>query len=103
MSDSTPHSGCALEAANLFYRYPDGRLALDDLSIRVEAGERLGIIGPSGAGKSTFLLHLNGVLLPVSGEVRIGELPVRRDTLMEVRSRVGIVFQNPDEIGRAHV
>ncbi|MBN8730111.1 MAG: ABC transporter ATP-binding protein [Acidobacteria bacterium] len=97
MSDSTPHSGCTIDAANLVYRYPDGRLALDDLSLRVEAGERLGIIGPSGAGKSTFLLHLNGVLLPASGEVRIGDLPVRRDTLMQVRSRVGIVFQNPDD------
>lgn len=97
LPNSTPQSGCSIDAEQLVYRYPDGRLALDGLSLQVAPGERLGIIGPSGAGKSTFLLHLNGVLLPASGEVRIGDLAVRRDTLMEVRSRVGIVFQNPDD------
>jgi cobalt/nickel transport system ATP-binding protein len=89
--------GCAVEADRLVYRYPDGRLALDNVSLHIAAGERLGIIGPSGAGKSTFLLHLNGVLLPASGLVRIGGEPVVRTNLMHIRSRVGIVFQNPDD------
>ncbi len=89
--------GCAVEADRLVYRYPDGRLALDNVSLHIAAGERLGIIGPSGAGKSTFLLHLNGVLLPASGLVRIGGEPVVRTNLMNIRSRVGIVFQNPDD------
>jgi cobalt/nickel transport system ATP-binding protein len=79
------------------FRYAHGRLALDNLSVRIAAGERLGVIGPSGAGKSTFLLHLNGVLLPSSGVVRIDGEPVQRDRLREVRSKVGIVFQNPDD------
>jgi cobalt/nickel transport system ATP-binding protein len=86
-----------VDAEQLVFRYPDGRVALDNLSIQVSAGERLGIIGPSGAGKSTFLLHLNGVLLPSSGVVRIGGEPVVRERLRETRSKVGIVFQNPDD------
>jgi cobalt/nickel transport system ATP-binding protein len=91
------HRGCGVEADRLVYRYGDGRLALDNLSLCIAPGERLGIIGPSGAGKSTFLLHLNGVLLPSSGSVRIdGELIERRN-LMNIRRRVGIVFQNPDD------
>ena len=86
-----------MEAESLFYYYLDGRKALDGLSLRVEAGERLAIIGASGAGKSTFLLHLNGVLLPASGEVRVDGEAVRRKNLASIRSRVGIVFQNPDD------
>ncbi|MCC6293425.1 MAG: ABC transporter ATP-binding protein [Bryobacterales bacterium] len=97
MSGHTHTNGCVIDATNLEYHYPDGRAALNGLSLRVEAGERVGIIGPSGAGKSTFLLHLNGVLLPQSGEVRVDGVKVERATLRQVRSRVGIVFQNPDD------
>lgn len=79
------------------FRYPDGRMALDGLSLKVAAGERLGIIGQSGAGKSTFLLHLNGVLLPSSGAVRIDGETVCKSNLAAIRSRVGLVFQNPDD------
>ena len=86
-----------MEADCLVFRYPDGRIALDGLSLHVAAGERLGIIGPSGAGKSTFLLHLNGVLLPESGCVRIDGEAVQRKNLMHIRGQVGIVFQNPDD------
>ena len=88
---------CRVEVDSLSYRYPDGRLALDNVSVQISAGERLGIIGPSGAGKSTFLLHLNGVLLPTKGVVRIAGESVMRSTLMQIRSMVGIVFQNPDD------
>jgi cobalt/nickel transport system ATP-binding protein len=72
-------------------------LALDELSIRVAAGDRLGIIGPSGAGKSTFLLHLNGVFLPQSGAVRIDGEVVSSSNLRRIRGKVGLVFQNPDD------
>jgi cobalt/nickel transport system ATP-binding protein len=86
-----------VEADHLVFKYGDGRAALDNLSLSVEPGERLGIIGPSGAGKSTFLLHLNGVLLPAAGSVRIDGQQVERWNLMDIRRRVGIVFQNPDD------
>lgn len=92
-----PTHPCSVEADNLVFRYPDGRLALNQLSLAIAPGERLGIIGPSGAGKSTFLLHLNGVLLPSAGVVRIDGLPVCPANLPEIRRRVGIVFQNPDD------
>lgn len=90
-------NGCDIEADNLTYRYPDGREALRGVSLRIEAGERVGIIGPSGAGKSTFLLQLNGVLLPSSGVIRIGGEVVHARNLMQIRRKVGIVFQNPDD------
>jgi cobalt/nickel transport system ATP-binding protein len=96
-AEPTGRRGYRVETEGLVYRYADGRTALDGLSLRVEPGERLGIIGPSGAGKSTFLLHLNGVFLPAGGVVRIDGQTVERKNLMEIRRHVGIVFQNPDD------
>jgi ABC-2 type transport system ATP-binding protein len=70
----------ALEARNLSRRYGE-RVALHDVSFRVEAGERLGVIGPNGAGKTTLLSILAGILAPTSGEVstpgRPGWVPQR--------------------------
>ncbi len=86
-----------VEARGLGYRYPDGHTALRDVNFRIHQGESVAIIGGNGAGKSTLLLHLNGVLTPSSGEVRIGDLPVTADTLAEVRRSVGLVFQDPDD------
>jgi cobalt/nickel transport system ATP-binding protein len=78
------------------YRYPDGQEALRDVCLEVRAGETLGLLGPNGAGKSTLLLHTNGLLLG-AGTVRVGDLPVGEKTLAAVRSRVGLLFQNPDD------
>lgn len=86
-----------VEAVNLSYRYPDGHLALDAVSFSITHGESVAVIGANGAGKSTLLQHLNGCLLPSSGEVRIGHLPVTRQSLDTVRRTVGMVFQNPDD------
>lgn len=97
MQDEEKQTGCSVEASRLVFRFGDGRVALDDVSLRIDPGERLGIIGPSGAGKSTFLLHLNGILLPTAGTVLIDGEPIRRQNLMRIRRRVGIVFQNPDD------
>jgi cobalt/nickel transport system ATP-binding protein len=87
----------ALEVGGLCYRYPDGHEALRGLDLRVRAGERVAILGPNGAGKSTLVLHLNGILSPQAGLVRVGDLPVRKPHLAEVRRRVGVVFQDPDD------
>lgn len=89
----------AVLVEDLCYRYPgaEGRLALDGVTLAIEPGERLAILGASGAGKSTFLLQLNGVLTPTSGTVTIHGMRVHAGSLRQIRSQVGIVFQNPDD------
>jgi energy-coupling factor transporter ATP-binding protein EcfA2 len=71
--------------------------ALSDLSLAVEPGEHVAIVGPNGAGKSTLLLHLNGILEPSAGEIGIGGLRVSPENAPEIRCRVGLVFQDPDD------
>lgn len=86
-----------VEARGLFYDYPDGRSALRDVSFRIHHGEAVAIIGANGAGKSTLLLHLNGVLKPSAGDVRIGGFPITSGNLAAVRRTVGLVFQDSDD------
>ncbi|MGD8866672.1 MAG: ABC transporter ATP-binding protein [Gemmatimonadales bacterium] len=82
----------------LSYGYPGAASpALSDVSISVAAGEHVAIVGPNGAGKSTLLLHLNGILEPATGSVNIGSLGVGPENLPEIRRRVGLVFQDPDD------
>jgi cobalt/nickel transport system ATP-binding protein len=80
------------------YRYPDGTLALKNVDLNIGKGEKLAIVGPNGAGKSTLLLHLNGLLKPLSGNVRFRgkSIDYSRRGLQELRKSVGLVFQEPD-------
>jgi cobalt/nickel transport system ATP-binding protein len=87
----------ALEVRDLHFRYPDGRVALEGVNLRVDPGERVAILGPNGAGKTTLVLHLNGILTPQAGAVTVGGLALTKATLREVRRRVAIVFQDPDD------
>ncbi len=87
----------ALRVTELSFAYPDGRRALEGIDLTVQPGERVALLGPNGAGKTTLVLHLNGVLRPATGSVQVGGLPVIREHLREVRRRVGIVFQDPDD------
>lgn len=87
----------AIETVGLAFDYPDGRRALDGIDLTVAPGERVAVLGPNGAGKTTFILQLNAVLTPIAGTVRIGGLDVGRDNLREIRRRVGVVFQDPDD------
>jgi cobalt/nickel transport system ATP-binding protein len=86
-----------VELRDVTYAYPDGQPALLDVDLRVDVGERVAVLGPNGAGKTTLALHLNGTLVPQRGSVTIGGLPVRKPNLREIRRRVGMVFQDPDD------
>jgi cobalt/nickel transport system ATP-binding protein len=87
----------SLEVESLAFAYPDGRQALFGVDLRIERGERVALLGPNGAGKTTLVLHLNGILVAGSGGVRVAGLSVRKANLPEIRRRVGIVFQDPDD------
>ena len=87
----------AIEVRGVSFTYPDGHRALHGLDLRVAAGERLAVLGPNGSGKTTLVLHLNGILRPDTGSVVVDGLPVDDDHLGEIRRRVGIVFQDPDD------
>ena len=87
----------AIQVVGLRFAYPDGRLALDGVDLTVATGERVALLGPNGAGKTTLVLHLNGIHSPAAGHVAIGGLAVERTHLREIRRRVGVVFQDPDD------
>ena len=87
----------SIDVINLGFAYPDGTNALSDVSFHVGHGESVAIVGANGAGKSTLLMHLIGILSPTRGDVRIGDVPVTRDTLADIRKAVGMVFQDPDD------
>ena len=86
-----------LDVRGLAHVYPDGHQALYGVDLHVHRGERVALLGPNGAGKTTLVLHLNGILLPDAGSVTVSGLPVSKPNLQEVRRRVGIVFQDPDD------
>jgi cobalt/nickel transport system ATP-binding protein len=86
-----------IKFSNVHYRYPNGYEALKGISFTATHGEKVAIIGCNGAGKSTLLLHTDGLLLPTSGEVNVGDIPVTKKTLAQIRRSVGLVFQNSDD------
>jgi len=85
-----------IEIDHLSYDYPDGTPALRDIDLVVYRNESVAILGPNGAGKSTLLYHLNGTLRG-DGKVTVLGLPVEKENLKEIRRRVGLVFQNPED------
>ncbi|MDR6173305.1 cobalt/nickel transport system ATP-binding protein [Nocardioides zeae] len=93
----TAEPGPVLALDGVAFAYPDGHQALFGVDLRLDRGERVALLGPNGAGKTTLVLHLNGILSPGAGTVEVAGLTVGRRTLAEVRRRVGVVFQDPDD------
>lgn len=87
----------ALDVEGLRYGYPGTGEVLREVTFRVRAGERVAVLGANGAGKSTLLLHVNGLLMPAAGRVVVDGIPVSEGTVRDVRRRVGLVFQDPDD------
>ena len=87
---------CAIHARGVRFRYPDGRAALDGVDLHVGHGERVAVLGPNGAGKTTLMLHLNA-LLTGKGRLEVAGLIVGEDDTRDLRARVGLVFQDPDD------
>lgn len=85
-----------LEVHNLTYTYPDGRLALNGVSLRIWPGERVALTGPNGAGKSTLLLALAGILR-AEGSILVEGIPLSQSSLPRLRARLGLVFQSPED------
>jgi len=88
-----------LETRDLVYSYPDGTIAEDNVSVRIDMGKKIAFVGRNGSGKSTLFLTLNGTLVPKTGDVLFHGEPVKYDakSLRELRKNVGIVFQNSDD------
>lgn len=87
----------ALHIRGLTHTYQDGTRSLDGVDLEVGAGERIALLGPNGAGKSTLILHTNGVLMPQGGTVEVDGVTLTSETVGNVRQRVGLVFQDPDD------
>lgn len=90
----------SLEVSRLAYAYADGHQALFGVDFKISRGERVALLGPNGAGKTTLVMHLNGILSAGHGEVKVNELtvdPADKSVLKQIRSKVGIVFQDPDD------
>lgn len=86
-----------IEVRDLFFSYEDGTQALKGINLDIKKNSRIAILGPNGAGKSTLLLHFNALNLPQTGKVRVEDLEVSKKTEKIVRTKVGMVFQDPDD------
>jgi cobalt/nickel transport system ATP-binding protein len=84
---------------NLTQCYSDGTVALSDINLSFDRGERIALLGTNGSGKTTLLNHLNGIMKPTSGKIYYEGNPLQYDpkSLLELRRHVGFVFQDPND------
>lgn len=85
-----------IDVQHLSFGYDEDTLTIDDISFSIEKESYTTILGHNGSGKSTIAKLLMGLLEKKSGEIVIGGIPLTEETLNQVRSQIGIVFQNPD-------
>ena len=85
-----------INCSNVSFSYESGHPVLQDLSFTIQDGECVGLIGANGAGKSTVMKLILGLLPCTQGEIRVDDIPVGKETLKEVRKKLGFVLQNSD-------
>ena len=85
-----------LDIRDLKYNYPDGHKALNGITFQLQAGQKTALVGPNGSGKSTLMLNIIGIFNG-EGERMVGGIPITEKNLPLIRTKVGIVFQNPDD------
>jgi energy-coupling factor transport system ATP-binding protein len=99
----TARAAPLIEVRNLAHAYLRGTplevQSLRGIDLEVYVGETVGIVGPTGSGKSTLLQHLNGLLRPQQGQVRVDGLSLSDPTvdIRAIRQRVGLLFQSPED------
>lgn len=86
-----------IQVSELSFTYPGDGEVLRGISLEIRAGSRVALLGQNGAGKTTLVKHLNGLLKPTQGDVRIGDWNTREHSIAQLARRVGFVFQNPDD------
>lgn len=84
-----------LEAQGLTHIFPNGTVAIDDISLAVEEGEFIIIAGANGSGKTVFIRHLNGLLVPTKGKVLLEGEPIAKN-IVQARKKIGLIFQDSD-------
>lgn len=89
------HNEVVIELENLTHRFPNGIKGVDNVSLSIRKGEFVIMAGPNGSGKTTLLRHLNGLVMPTEGIVRVNGVLVK-ENLVRARRMVGMVFQDAD-------
>lgn len=84
-----------IETQNLTHVFPDGTVAIENINLKIYAGEFVIIAGANGSGKTVLARHLNGLLQPTKGQVLIEGQPICKN-IVNARKKVGLVFQDPD-------
>ncbi|MGB5746599.1 MAG: ATP-binding cassette domain-containing protein [Desulfobacterales bacterium] len=84
-----------IEIENLSHRFADGTVGIEGVNLKIREGSFVVIAGHNGSGKTTLLRHLNGLLLPTEGMVRLADMPVK-ENLLKARQFVGMMFQDAD-------
>ena len=85
-----------LEVKDLNFSYEEEGKTIDNVSFSVEEGSYTTIVGHNGSGKSTIAKLIMGLLESASGTITIDDIALNNENLAKIRSRIGIVFQNPD-------